>query len=719
MHFFALARRCRHLLTGCFLLALPLTSLAQTVMPCASDQAMRRAVGAGYDAWWAGYRGQLHTRDQQLRTQPRRPASPGPRIVVPIVVHIIHDGGSSNITDAQVRDQIRILNEDFLKRNADTSAIIPPFQSRIGDSNIEFRLAKLDPQGSCTNGITRTYSPLTNNADDNVKQLVQWDGTKYLNVWLVNRISFGAAGYAYLPCWVGPDIDGIVILHGYFGSIGTGSPRTSRAFTHEVGHYLGLPHTWGGTNSPGPGQGNCNDDDGVLDTPNTEGSSPGVCNLRQPSCPGDPDPLSNVQNYMDYSYCSAMFTQGQSDLMYDGLVNSTFGSCHATLITAANQQATGVADGQVIPPCFPTVSFGPTIGISPFGSVRLCAGDSVQFRAQVGNLQPGDSVRYQWTFRGGIPATSTEPSPVVRYAADSLWDVSLAVTSPGGTRLATEVGYVQVSGAPVLATPAISSFEVPAPGAALPYWAVETNQPASWGYTTAAAAQGTQAMWVSLRNSGYGSEHHLISPLVGATQALSQGWLRMRIAYAQRASTSNDMLNVAVSRDCGRTWTTRLTRSGRTLAAGNLPRSPQFVPMASEWRDFSMPVGRVLAGEKLMFRFSIQGDNGNALYLDDLRLDGAPLLGAADEVATSAQLTITPNPSDGLAELQVALQPGITGTLRLLDALGRQLGHPVMVSGDEQTVSLLDLAGRPAAGLYLVELTTADGQRLIRRALVY
>lgn len=701
------------------LLALPLR--AQTPTPCGTETALRRALGAGYDAWWAGYRARVRAHDQQRRTQPRRAATVGPQLVIPVVVHVIHDGVAGNITDAQIHDQIRILNEDFQKRNVDTASVIPPFQSRIGNANVVFRLARLDPQGNCTNGITRTYSTLTNNADDNVKQLVSWDGEKYLNVWLVNNISFGAAGYAYLPCWVGPDIDGIVILHAYFGSIGTGSPRTSRAFTHEVGHYLGLPHTWGGTNSPGPGMGNCADDDGVFDTPNTEGSSPGVCDVRQPSCPGDPDPLSNVQNYMDYSYCSAMFTAGQAELMNDGLANGTFGSCHATLTTPANLLATGVADGQVVPPCFPTVAFGPAAGISPFAVVRICAGDSVRFRAQVGNLQPGDSVRYQWVFPGGTPDTSNAASPVVHYPAEGQWDVWLAVHTAGGTGLASRSGYVQaINGGGGLATPAISSFEPsPNPGGPMWIWPVETNQGISWDATTDAAAQGATSMRVVLRNSGEGSEHRLISPPVTISQSLNQAWLRMRVAYAQRSSSNRDVLKVALSRDCGRTWTTRLTRSGTTLAAGNAPRPALFVPAAGEWHDFSMPVGRVLAGEEMMFRFSVFGDNGNALYLDDLRLDGPPLLGVATDAVSSTSLTITPNPSDGQAELRVVLPPGTRGTLRLLDALGRRLGQAVPVGSGDQTIGLRELAGRPAAGLYLVELTSADGRRLTRRVLVY
>src|SRR5207344_2171906 len=72
--------------------------------------------------------------------------------VIPIVFHIIHDYGSENISDDQVRDAVRILNEDFRKMNADTSDIVDAFINVAGDSKIEFRLANKAPDGSCTNG---------------------------------------------------------------------------------------------------------------------------------------------------------------------------------------------------------------------------------------------------------------------------------------------------------------------------------------------------------------------------------------------------------------------------------------------------------------------------------------------------------------------------------------------------------------------------------------
>ena len=227
-----------------------------------------------------------------------------PTYIIPVVFHVIHDYGTENISDAQILDQMRILNEDFRKLNADTASIVSQFVGIADDSEIEFRLANIDPNGNCTNGIDRIASMETYVGDDGSK-LNSWPRNRYLNVWVVRTISSGAAGYAYLPGGAPTAaVDGIIILSTYVGSIGTGNPTTARALTHEIGHFLNLQHTWGSTNNPNVACGN----DGVSDTPVTKGWT--SCNLTSNAiCTANVQ--ENVQNFMDYSYCYRMFTAGQ------------------------------------------------------------------------------------------------------------------------------------------------------------------------------------------------------------------------------------------------------------------------------------------------------------------------------------------------------------------------------------------------------------------------
>jgi hypothetical protein len=190
--------------------------------------------------------------------------------IIPIVFHILHTNGVENIPDANIYDQVRILNEDFRKLNSDTATVYSAFQSRIADCRIEIRLAQKDPNGNCTNGIDRIYSYKTNLANDDSK-LNQWPRDKYLNIWVIKTMENpGTAGYAYKPASAAGFLtpyDGIIIRYDYIGSLSPASSYNSRALTHEIGHYLNLSHPWGNNNDPNIGCG----DDGVTDTPPTKG----------------------------------------------------------------------------------------------------------------------------------------------------------------------------------------------------------------------------------------------------------------------------------------------------------------------------------------------------------------------------------------------------------------------------------------------------------------
>lgn len=288
-----------------------------------------------------------------------------PDVTIPVVVHIIHNAGTNNISDEQVLDAMRIVNEDYSKSNADTLDVIPAFRPIHANIGFRFRLARLDPNGNCTSGITRTFSAQTLVGDDNVKNLIRWDPSRYLNVWVCENAN-GAGGYAYLPC-SGNTLDGIVVRNAQFGGIGTSlasrSERARRTFTHELAHYFGILHTWGANNTAGD-PANCGTDDDILDTPNTIGSATTVCDLNAAPC----GVLANVQNHMDYAQCTKMFTLGQRAVMRASL---NLG-CRSRLVSAANLVATGTNDGYQAPMCAPTVAFSAS-------QQQICEGSSVSF----------------------------------------------------------------------------------------------------------------------------------------------------------------------------------------------------------------------------------------------------------------------------------------------------------------------------------------------------
>ena len=204
---------------------------------------------------------------------------------IPVVFHVLHQNGSENISDAQIIDGMNILNRDMRKLNSDTSLIINRFKPLASDVRIVFELAKLDPQGNCTNGIDSIYTSKTNYGDDSAK-VNPWPRDKYLNIWTAKALQQGWAGYAYYPSAATGSLvvhDGLMILADYIGSIGTSNVNKSRTLTHEVGHWLDLGHPWNTTINISINVGLACGDDLVFDTPITKGHT--TCpNLLTPDC---------------------------------------------------------------------------------------------------------------------------------------------------------------------------------------------------------------------------------------------------------------------------------------------------------------------------------------------------------------------------------------------------------------------------------------------------
>jgi len=296
---------------------------------------------------------------------------------IPVVVHIVYFDNNKyeNISDSVVYSQIEALNRDFNLQN-DTSYIRPEFLQFLGNARIKFELAKVDPTGKPTTGITRkqvtprAWMPLP---VDNIKYRASdgvptWGYEKYLNIW-VGDLNYNSrkpnsvdvcdtcgllGGYATPPKglahWVvnvigiptdgssltKPSNDGVVIDFRFFGQNnafnkdflnGSRVYGQGRTTVHEVGHYLGLRHSWGDGNVYGIQD--CSAyDDGITDTPSEKEPyanyiEPGnICGLNVNSCvvpyPGDGVDYPDMrENYMNYAtdLCYAMFTKEQVNMM--------------------------------------------------------------------------------------------------------------------------------------------------------------------------------------------------------------------------------------------------------------------------------------------------------------------------------------------------------------------------------------------------------------------
>ena len=230
---------------------------------------------------------------------------------IAVVVHVVYNPASENISDAQIQSQIKALNLDYAAKNTDKNKAPSVFKPLVANPHIQFRLATTDPAGSATNGITRTKTTRTSfGTGDTIKSVSTggadpWPTDKYLNLW-VGTLTGGLLGYAQFPG--GPaDTDGVVIRNTAFGTVGTAAPPfdKGRTVTHEVGHWLNLFHIWGDTND-------CSGTDYVSDTPKAQMPNFGKPAFPHVSCGNGPNG-DMFMNYMDYTDDAAMFmfTAGQ------------------------------------------------------------------------------------------------------------------------------------------------------------------------------------------------------------------------------------------------------------------------------------------------------------------------------------------------------------------------------------------------------------------------
>jgi len=218
-----------------------------------------------------------------------------PLATIKVIVHVVYKDPSQNISDAQIKTQIAVLNRDFRAQNTDRTKTPTPFKGLVSDTRVQFKLDR----------ITRTATSKASFSDDNgVKKastggIAAIDTKKYLNMW-VCALGGGLLGYAQFPG--GPvATDGVVIHYRAFGTSGTAQApyNKGRSATHEIGHYFNLRHIWGDTPD-------CSGSDLVADTPNAAGPNFGKPKFPTITCNNGPNG-DMFMNYMDYTDDDAMF----------------------------------------------------------------------------------------------------------------------------------------------------------------------------------------------------------------------------------------------------------------------------------------------------------------------------------------------------------------------------------------------------------------------------
>lgn len=637
---------------------------------------------------------------------------------IPVVFHIIHQGGTENISDAQVYDQMDVLNRDYNLLNNDYHDAVAGFDTIAASANINFKLAAIDPYGNCTNGIEHIYSHETMNGDD-FSKLNQWPRSHYLNVWVVKSMRNGVAGYAYYPTAVDGSmfsVDGIIILNQYIGRIGTGAEGRSRALTHEIGHWLGLAHCWGSTNEPGVACG----DDGIEDTPITKGfnycpTGPAAAKI----C--DSNIVENYQNYMEYSYCSVMFTRDQVSLMRNMLQGPS--GNRNLLITDSIHHLTGI-DLPTVPQCAPIADFviGKNGGIT-------CIGESVNFSDQSWNSVVDNRT---WTFQDATPATSSSPSPNVVFNSTGWKTVTLTVSNAAGTdtKTVTKAIFVykadaNISGADFEDMNGNGIYKF------IPY-NPEPNGPGfdiSWyGGVNGSACYELKNYKDISSAQPYSNESYYYSRLGGSTDYLYSPKYDLRYmsgakfsfdyAYATDAFDSigvSEVLNVYTSDDCGISWIRRKTIKGSALLTGGNSAEHDFTPTNSQWKNvvLNIPIQKDNVMMKIEF---VASDNSNNLYIDNIKMDG--VLMTKEDSFNAMDINVYPNPSTTDKGIYVEYNANDSDVqLVLSDLSGKVLSREVLTTKNAVVNHKINTDVSLQAGIYLVTISQ-NGHNLVKKVVI-
>ncbi len=580
--------------------------------------------------------------------------------IIPVVVHVIHNNGVENISDEQIYDAIAVANRNLRKQNSDTSDIVPAFKAIAADCEIELRLATIDPNGNCAKGINRIVSPLTTIGDHQVKSLIHWEPSKYLNIYVCAEAA-GLAGHALLPADADtiPEWDGIVIQHSYMGSIGTSTPFRSVVLTHELGHYFNLQHIWGGNNVPGffylpvSQQDNCNYDDDVSDTPNTIGWS--NCNLNASSCGNVQD---NVQNFMDYAYCARMLTEGQKLRMH-ACLNSSVANRN-NLWQPSNLVATGVST-----------------------PAELCTAD---FQADANSVCEGQTITFidksyhgvtgrTWTFPGGTPSSSIDSIVTVTYNDAGNYSVTLTATQGASSVSKTATNFVQVLAKGITQAPYYESFETYSSLQNSTWTVFNPNEDSTFRLVNNYAYNGNVSVMLNnFENPTATSYDELISGTYNLNLPATTS-IEFKYAFAfKTGGATSDRLRVFISNDCGKTWTQRRSISGTQLETATATDAAFFPLTYNDWKIGTVPnINTAFLNNEFRIKFVFESAGGNNFFLEDINIGETVYTKIELLRQTLYEATFFPNPFSETVTIKFSEGNVSNAYIHIYDMLGKKI----------------------------------------------
>ncbi|MCE7038823.1 M43 family zinc metalloprotease [Dyadobacter sp. CY312] len=604
-------------------------------------------------------------------------------VTIPVVFHIVLRQ-QAQVSNAQVMAQLDTINKDYAGLNGADSRIISAFRQVFGQSGMQFCLAQRTPDNQPTTGIvryttTRTSFTYDEDASTNILKHAStggadaWDPDRYLNIWICD-VGADVLGYATFPNTGREDEQGVVVdLTSLPGGSQTGY-NYGKTLTHELGHFFNLFHIWGDD------FGACSGSDHVDDTPNqgnlTNALHTGVLTDNCTSTA----PGIMYQNFMDYTPDAAlfMFTKLQVARM-EAAFNTyrlSLGSSDACVPVSLKGKDASLRS--IINPeqrlCEP--QFTPQVTVENRGSEVLT---SLTIQTRIDDGQP---VTYRWIGSLSTYQQATINLPAMQTEEGRHTIVINTVNPNGGAdeddsndELSKEFMYFLPVSAPVN-----DGFE----GEFLPRgWdVVNEDDGITWQRTQSASATG--AFSATIGNFDYlvvGQKDYLRSPTINIANTDS-AFVSFQVAAASYANSSAqaavwDTLQVLISTDCGKTYTSLYKKWGSSLVTRTGSTRTTFVPGTGEWRKEEINIGNFISSGEVLVAFQNITGNGNNIYLDDINIRTVTVNPNLKE----AGFLVSPNPTDKDVSVQFYPHPEKLTGIYIYNVSGKLVAERVIRNG--------------------------------------
>jgi hypothetical protein len=634
---------------------------------------------------------------------------------IPVVVHVIHNGEpvgtGTNISDAQIFSQLAVVNQDFKRLNADAANTPAEFQAVAGSMDIEFVLAKSDPNGLCTNGIVRVQgsksSWLRVPDDASLKSQSYWPSEDYLNIW-VTDLSGLSLGYAQFPVSNLEGLeeyqsglaqtDGVVIDYEVFGSDDYGpfdldpDYNKGRTTTHELGHFFGLRHIWGDET--------CGTDY-VDDTPQQRSSTTNCPSHPQTSICGN-SIVKMFQNYMDYTddVCMNLLTAGQIERM-EFILNDPAVPRRMSLLTSPGLETPAICER--IDVAINTIDSPTPISCSTTAplSITILNRSDVELNSITLSYQVNQSGQANVV----LPIAPALPSGATRLInlasavnlTTGLNNVFIEITEANGE--ADEDPSNSFINATVLVDQSTDYLPLRQRFDVLNWPTVSPHGGAEWELT--ATNFGNSATVQAFNQGIVGEEVWLATPVLDFKN-VSKASMFFDISYGWNQA-EYDRFKIVASKDCGKTYPIILLNED----ASQLQREVSFTSWqpanTGDWwlRRFEN-LNEFSGEEQIRFAFVFTNATGNNLYLDNIEffLDDDPTPPEVEEPyaiywKNNLEATVTFN----LTERQ-------TIGIYVVDVMGREFINTKATDILNQTFPIE--LGNAAAGIYIMRVQVGD-----------